>query len=293
MGTHPIFESDFDCLTEMTGRLLHYVYKIPHRGDSVKFYRDLGMKSLRHEEFTEGCEAQCNGPYSGHWSKTMIGYGDEDNHFVAELTYNYGVRTYEPGNMHIATLIKSPTLSSSTIKSPCGYRFDIIQSESDKTSCGVRLASSDLKRTENFWISLAKLNIIEKTESKISFNYPTNNDGIWIEFEKVENIKPGGNYGRTAISWPTDKLDEVESTVVSFGGKVLTSKLVLPTPGKADVEVVIVADPDGHEVCFVGDEGFRDLSKTDPDSESSLNKAIEGDKSDEWHQKQAARGIKH
>ena len=40
------------------GRLLHYVYKIPHRGESVKFYRDLGMKSLRHEEFTEGCEAQ-------------------------------------------------------------------------------------------------------------------------------------------------------------------------------------------------------------------------------------------
>ena len=48
---------NFDFSTEM-GRLLHYVYKIPHRGDSVKFYRDLGMKSLRHEEFTEGCEAQ-------------------------------------------------------------------------------------------------------------------------------------------------------------------------------------------------------------------------------------------
>ena len=49
--------SNFNFSTKM-GRLLHYVYKIPHRGDSVKFYRDLGMKSLRHEEFTEGCEAQ-------------------------------------------------------------------------------------------------------------------------------------------------------------------------------------------------------------------------------------------
>lgn len=278
------------------GRLLHYVYKIPHRGESVKFYRDLGMKSLRHEEFTEGCEAQCNGPYSGHWSKTMIGYGDEDNNFVAELTYNYGVRTYEPGNMHIATLIKSSSLSPGTMKSPCGYRFDIMKAESGTSgqpTSGVRLASSDLKRTENFWTQLAKLNLLEKTESKLAFNYPSNNDGIWLEFEKVENINPGGNYGRTAISWPTDKLDEVESTVVSFGGKVLTSKLVLPTPGKADVEVVIVADPDGHEVCFVGDEGFRDLSKTDPDSEKSLDAAIDKDKSDEWHKKQAARGIQH
>ena len=44
------------------GRLLHYVYKIPHRGESVKFYRELGMKSLRHEEFTEGCEAQVRKP---------------------------------------------------------------------------------------------------------------------------------------------------------------------------------------------------------------------------------------
>jgi len=47
------------------GRLLHYVYKIPHRGESVKFYRDLGMKSLRHEEFTEGCEAQVRHPPYG------------------------------------------------------------------------------------------------------------------------------------------------------------------------------------------------------------------------------------
>ena len=28
----------------------------------------------------------------------MIGYGDEDNNFVLELTYNYGIRAYERGN---------------------------------------------------------------------------------------------------------------------------------------------------------------------------------------------------
>ena len=68
---------------------------------------------------------------------------------------------------------------------------------------------------------------------------------------------------------------------------------MLPTPGKADVVVVIVADPDGHEVCFVGDEGFRDLSKTDHNSDTALDTAIDGDKSDDWHKKQAARGITH
>ena len=50
--------------------------------------------------------------------------------------------------------------------------------------------------------------------------------------------------------WPTEGLDKIEENVVLCGGKVLTSKLVLPTPGKADVVVVIVADPDGHEAEF-------------------------------------------
>lgn len=37
-------------------------------------------------------------PYDGKWSKTMIGYGPEDDHFVVELTYNYGIKSYKLGN---------------------------------------------------------------------------------------------------------------------------------------------------------------------------------------------------
>lgn len=73
-----------------TGRALHFVFKIPDRALTVKFYREiLGMKVmvsicqifsfffhnfvsitryrfvstqvLRHEEFADGCEAACNG----------------------------------------------------------------------------------------------------------------------------------------------------------------------------------------------------------------------------------------
>lgn len=28
----------------------------------------------------------------------MAGFGDEDNHFVVELTYNYGIKEYQLGN---------------------------------------------------------------------------------------------------------------------------------------------------------------------------------------------------
>ena len=37
-------------------------------------------------------------PYDGKWSKSMVGYGPEDKHFVVELTYNYGLGSYKLGN---------------------------------------------------------------------------------------------------------------------------------------------------------------------------------------------------
>lgn len=42
---------------------------------------------------------------------------------------------------------------------------------------------------------------------------------------------------------------------------------------------------DRHEICFVGDEGFRDLSKVDPEGDKLLKEAIAADKSDEWFAK--------
>uniref|UniRef100_A0A0M3J3I6 Glyoxalase 1 (inferred by orthology to a C. elegans protein) n=1 Tax=Anisakis simplex TaxID=6269 RepID=A0A0M3J3I6_ANISI len=80
-------------------RALHYVFKIGNRNSAYEFFiKTLGMKVLRHEEFEEGCKATCNGPYDGKWSKTMVGYGEEDTHFVIELTYNYPIGSYKLGN---------------------------------------------------------------------------------------------------------------------------------------------------------------------------------------------------
>jgi len=66
---------------------------------------------------------------------------------------------------------------------------------------------------------------------------------------------------------------------------ILTRFIELKTPGKADVCVVILADPDGHEICWVGDEGFKELSRFDPQARGLLDQAILNDKSDEWHEK--------
>ena len=42
---------------------------------------------------------------------------------------------------------------------------------------------------------------------------------------------------------------------------------------------------DGHEICFVGDEAFRELSQVDPKGQQLLDEAIESDKSNEWYVK--------
>jgi lactoylglutathione lyase len=55
---------------------------------SIEFYtKVLGMKVLRQEDFP-----------SGEFTLAFVGYGDESDHTVLELTYNYGDKTYDLGN---------------------------------------------------------------------------------------------------------------------------------------------------------------------------------------------------
>ncbi|CAI9547985.1 unnamed protein product [Staurois parvus] len=56
---------------------------------------------------TQQGEGHGSSPYDGKWSKTMIGYGSEDNHFVVELTYNYGIGEYCLGNDFLGLTLQS------------------------------------------------------------------------------------------------------------------------------------------------------------------------------------------
>lgn len=43
------------------------------------------------------------------------------------------------------------------------------------------------------------------------------------------------------------------------------------------------------QICFVGDAGFRELSKVDPDAPRLLAEQIEADRSAEWAERQRQR----
>jgi len=288
-------------------RTLHYVFKIGNRDLTISFYRKiLGMKVLRHEEFEEGCKATCNGPYDGKWSKTMIGYGPEDNHFVCELTYNYGIGQYALGNDFMGLTINSTQAfenckamgteaellddGSYAAVAPGGYKFILKNTEAkgDDPVEKVTLASSDLKASVEYWTTIAGMKVFSQTELTALVGY--NDEQAKLELKdiggKVDHQKA---FGRIAIACPREELEGIQNAVKARQGKILTELVSLDTPGKATVEVVILADPDDHEICFVGDEAFRQLSQVDPKGDDLLNKAMSADKSSEWF---AKRNIK-
>ncbi|MEY3866945.1 MAG: lactoylglutathione lyase [Microcoleaceae cyanobacterium] len=69
-------------------RLLHTMIRVGNLEESLKFYTTiLGMKLLRQKDYPDG-----------KFTLAFVGYGDESDHTVVELTYNWGVEQYDLGN---------------------------------------------------------------------------------------------------------------------------------------------------------------------------------------------------
>lgn len=75
-------------------RLLHTMLRVGDLQRSLRFYTEvLGMKLLRQKDYPDG-----------EFTLAFIGYGDESDNTVIELTYNWGTEQYDIGNAfgHIA-----------------------------------------------------------------------------------------------------------------------------------------------------------------------------------------------
>ncbi|VDL19858.1 unnamed protein product [Hymenolepis diminuta] len=263
----------------MAIRVLHYVFKINNRPKAVEFYKNiLGMKVLRHEEFEEGCKAFCNGPYDGKWSKTMVGYGPEDNHFVLELTYNYGIGSYSHGNDFVGIHIHSPTAYKRVMSDP-----NVIKTEHDGMVAVVDPAGYQFfvhNEKSNTHDPVRQLEIFSDKYALLTFGEEQCQLKLTLADKPIDR---GQAFGRVAYLAPLQKkMEEAKQTI-------LTPLVSLDTPGKATVEVVILADPDGHEICFVGDEAFRSLSQVDPKGDELLGDAMAKDNSDEWFEKHGGK----
>ncbi|BFG01390.1 glyoxalase domain-containing protein 4 [Drosophila madeirensis] len=279
------------------GRALHYVFKIGDRAKNAHFFRQvLGMKVLRHEEFKEGCDAECNGPYDNRWSKTMVGYGPESSHFVIELTYNYGVTSYEMGNDFGGVTIHSTEILSraaqhsypiekadgngSVLTSPDGYKFYVIDQAPSSANAdplkSVELHVSNLAASRNYWQQLLQMKILAETKQTLLLTYGGNQASLQLT-QITDALNRAKAYGRIAFAVPSANQPPLHEAVKAAGGTILKPLITLDTPGKATVSVLILADPDDHEICFVDEEGFSQLSQVEPDGEQRLDKYIAKD----------------
>ena len=69
-------------------RLLHTMLRVGNLDESLKFYCDiLGMKLLRQKDYP-----------GGQFTLAFVGYGDESDHSVLELTHNWGTEKYDLGD---------------------------------------------------------------------------------------------------------------------------------------------------------------------------------------------------
>ncbi len=78
-------------------RILHTMLRVGDLERSLRFYTEvLGMRLLRRKDYPEG-----------KFTLAFVGYGDETDSAVIELTHNWGVDKYELGNAfgHIAVAV--------------------------------------------------------------------------------------------------------------------------------------------------------------------------------------------
>ncbi len=133
-------------------RILHTMLRVGDLQRSIKFYQEvLGMRLLRTSE---------NPEYK--YSLAFLGYDDEDKSAVLELTYNWGVESYELGSAygHIAIgvdniyqtceavkaaggkvtreagPVKGGTTLIAFVEDPDGYKIEFIENKSAKAGLG-------------------------------------------------------------------------------------------------------------------------------------------------------------
>jgi lactoylglutathione lyase len=89
-------------------RMLHTMLRVGDLERSLRFYTDvLGMRLLRRNDYPEG-----------KFTLAFVGFGDESDSTVLELTHNWGVDKYELGNGygHIAVAVEDARKACEEVK---------------------------------------------------------------------------------------------------------------------------------------------------------------------------------
>lgn len=85
-------------------RILHTMLRVGDLDRSIDFYTHvLGMRLIRRQDYPEG-----------EFTLAFLGYGDETEHAVLELTYNWGQNSYVMGTAYGHVAIEVPDVYAAT-----------------------------------------------------------------------------------------------------------------------------------------------------------------------------------
>ncbi len=93
-------------------RILHTMLRVGNLEQSINFYtKVLGMKLIRQQDYPDG-----------EFTLAFVGYGNEYDNSVLELTYNYGKTSYEMGGAygHMALEVGDAYKACEQVKSAGG-----------------------------------------------------------------------------------------------------------------------------------------------------------------------------
>ncbi|WZY97533.1 hypothetical protein YC2023_069862 [Brassica napus] len=250
-----------------TRRFFHVVYRVGDLDRTIKFYTEcFGMKVSRQRDVPKE-----------KYSNAFMGFGSEKSHFAVELTYNYGVSSYDIGDgfghftistQDVYKMVETvrakggnvtrepgPVEGGSSIiaivKDPDGYPFELIQrGPTPEPFCQVMLRVGDLDRAIKFYekaLGMRLLRRIKKPEYKYTIGMMGFNESVVLELTYkygVTEYKKGNAYAQIAIG--TDdvyKSGEVVKIVnKELGGKITREPGPLPGIG---TKIVSFLDPDG------------------------------------------------
>ncbi|XP_014516876.2 lactoylglutathione lyase GLX1 isoform X3 [Vigna radiata var. radiata] len=262
-------------------RFLHAVYRVGDLDRTIKFYTEcFGMKLLRKRDVPEE-----------KFANAFLGYGPEQSHFVVELTYNYGVTSYDIGtgfgHFGISTpdvyklvenirakggnITREPapvtggTSVIAFVKDPDGYIFELIQRPSTpEPLCQVMLRVGDLERSIKFYEKALGLRVVKRADRPqqkytiVLLGYADEQETTVLELTYnygVTEYTKGNAYAQVAIS--TDdvyKSAEVVNIVTQeLGGKI--TRQPGPIPG-LNTKITSFVDPDGWKTVLVDNEDF-------------------------------------
>jgi len=267
--------------TETKHRILHWVFKITNLKAWIDFSSELlDSKVYRHEEFENGCEATCNGPYKGDWSKTMLGPSDESR-FCLELTYNYGIHHYDLGNEIRSIALKYPGAAekakassypqeqkedgSVLVTGPDNSKWLFISGKSENGDgepfYKVSFSSTNVKAGRDFYVDVLGLKEYKQDDGSTLFGYGPQQTKV----ELVEASEVTHNTGRGRLAFSTSSVELIYKKALAGNTTILNHPTTLPTKGKADVVVTILKDRDDIELAQV--ENFDALCVLVPGAE--------------------------